>query len=257
VSVTIDDLVGLPADREVCNGVFMRLATAAQALGAGVSHESEAVVVLTWEAHGLIGNGGFECLYESPMLEEDPGFARTIAAFDSLGLHEVSGAFRETLQWFPSPGPPSSPWKRSDLVHARPKKERNSAYDRTYSERKLLPQKLAAYIRAHKAELETILSDYEQRRWGLSKVDLSAAVTWDLGERPMQDAVPELLIKLNGLPQGGILLVVARHPGVKLDAGDPNAAADITTEQILRQFCGNAGHVVLRVEPPRYWIRGR
>ena len=257
VSVTIDDLLANTRDFDVANGAFMRLVKASEAVGAEASREPELVIVLTWEAHGLIGNGGFECLYESAMLEEDAGFAKTIAAFETLGLDEVSKAFRSTLSWFPPPGPPSDPWKRSELVHARPREERERAYEQTRSGRKALPQKLAAYVRAHKTEIEAILTDYEERRLGLARVDLRGAVSWNVGDRPAEEFMPELLVKLAALPPGGVLELIARHPGKRLSSGDPNGPVDITTEAVLRQFCGNAGHVVLRVEPPHYWIRRR
>src|ERR1700689_553438 len=123
---TIDDLLS-KSDFDIANGVEVRLEQAAEAIGARPSHEEELVVVLTWQAHGLIGNGGFESLYSSTFLDEDHGFVKTIAAFRTLGLEEVSKVFEETKGWFPGSSPPPDSEERSRVFKAVPKEQRDRA----------------------------------------------------------------------------------------------------------------------------------
>lgn len=252
--VSIEDLLSKD-DREVANGAFMLLVKASQAVGAVASREPERVVVLTWEAHGLIGNGGFECLYESELPDEDPGLENTIRAFRTLGLVEVAQAIQGTLSWFPNGKIPSDP---SKAVRSIPKADRNRAYDATGDGRKALPQRLAAYVRAHRREIEDILTDYEAKRRSLEGAKLVPDSSWDIGDQPLKAVIPEFLLRLYSLPPGAILVLVANHPGDALvPESKREGKVDITTEDVLRQFCGNAGHVVVKVDPPHYWIRRR
>jgi hypothetical protein len=258
VQAKIDDILSEPKDLDVCDRVFVRLVKAIEAVGAKPSREQEFVVVLTWHASGLIGNGGFECLFESGFLDEDdPDFVRTIAAFKTLGLETAASVFVETLAWFPGSKPPRDPSARTQMVRAIQKQERSRAFDRVWEDRRALPKQLAEYIRANKAEIEAILWEYEETRETGARDPLVVDSSWDIGDRPVMEVMSELMPRLDELPPGGVLALVAHHPGDHVGPLGETGVVKITTENWIRQFCGRAGHVLARVEPPCYWIRRR
>lgn len=256
MQATIDDLLGM-SDFDLVNGVSVRLEQAAEAIGKSPSREQEFVILFTTGAAGVIGNGGFLYLFEGMFLDEDPGLAKTIAAFEALGVEDACTAFREALAHFPDGCPPDDGEERTKLYRAVPEEGRDRLDKLVWRSKETLYRQLAKYVRANKVAIEEILSDYQNRRRELEDAPFTVDTSWDVGDQPIQEIMAGLLLRLCVLPPGGVLALVAHHPGDKFGPPDEGGEVDISTEDWLRQFCGRAGHVLVRVEPPCYWIRRR
>ncbi len=75
MKTTIDDLLAASSDFSLCDEVFLRLDAAVEALGVEPTGAVERTILLTWHASGVVGNGGFEYLFEGGFYENDPGCA--------------------------------------------------------------------------------------------------------------------------------------------------------------------------------------
>jgi hypothetical protein len=93
-------------DAELCGMVFDRIIKR-HGINANVSDltKEEQVVDLVMSAYGIIGNGGFQYLFEWTF-EGDPHFAKTVAAFEAIGALECAQALRDELSIFPNSKPP-------------------------------------------------------------------------------------------------------------------------------------------------------
>jgi hypothetical protein len=106
-------------DFELCDTLFGRIVEAHHnRVDAARLTEEERVVFLVWGAFGVIGNGGFQYLFEH-QLKGDPDFARTARAFHEIGCVEAAEAFERTLALFPNSGPPRDIDRRLKLYNSR------------------------------------------------------------------------------------------------------------------------------------------
>lgn len=163
-TTTIDDLVAQADDFLLCDEVVQRLEGAADALGAEPTGAEERAIVLTWHASGVVGNGGFEYLFEGGFYVRDPGYAHTLAGFEAVGATAKAAALREALGWFPGSTPPEDPRARLAAFVAAPADERQRLNERFWAESDAFTTKLAGYIRANQAAVEDALRRYEERR---------------------------------------------------------------------------------------------
>lgn len=67
--------------------------------------EKERVVVMVWTVFGIIGNGGFEFLFESK-LPGDPNYQYTLYAFEKIGCTEAVKVIKQALSLFDNGTPP-------------------------------------------------------------------------------------------------------------------------------------------------------
>jgi len=113
----------------------------------------EQVVVLVWHASGIIGNGGFEYLFEGEF-QGDPYFELTIDAFQKISVNKAVTAFNKAFQYFPNNKPPKSISKRMDLYQNVPESERDKINSEFWSvcnpRSDELESKLAAFIRQNR-----------------------------------------------------------------------------------------------------------
>ncbi|MBX3469619.1 MAG: DUF4375 domain-containing protein [Planctomycetes bacterium] len=135
-------------DFKLCNDTYLRL----EQVGEEPSDELYQTIVLAWSASGAIGNGGFEYLFEGAFYDRDPGYARTLAAYERLGAIASAAALREALGWLGVP-PPSDSARRIERFKTVPKEERERVAKQFWSGKAELERQLANYIRAHEAEL--------------------------------------------------------------------------------------------------------
>jgi hypothetical protein len=63
--------------------------------------DSEGVVVVVWSAIGIIGNGGFQYLFENTF-SGDPNFTYTIEAFRKIKCKEASEILDQVIHMFPN-----------------------------------------------------------------------------------------------------------------------------------------------------------
>lgn len=93
-------------DSELCDLVWRRIVQCHgnEADLSDLSTE-EKVVDLVMRAYGIIGNGGFQYLFEGTF-EGDPYFNKTVAAFEAIGALECAQALRDELSIFPNSKPP-------------------------------------------------------------------------------------------------------------------------------------------------------
>ena len=63
-------------------------------------------VLLVYHSHGIIGNGGFQYLFEGDFLG-DPEFLLTRQAYKTIGASDASAAFEKAFAVFPNSTPPS------------------------------------------------------------------------------------------------------------------------------------------------------
>src|SRR4051812_44953511 len=95
-------------DFELCSGVFKHIADRhGNELNVDEETEPERVVTLVWHSYGIIGNGGFQYLFEGTF-NGDPGFVLTAAAFRRIRCAGAAEAFEEALAMFPSNSPTSN-----------------------------------------------------------------------------------------------------------------------------------------------------
>src|SRR5262245_12215143 len=63
-------------------------------------------VMLVYHSHGIIGNGGFQYLFEGDF-PGDPGFLLTRQAYKTIGASDASAAFAKAFAVFPNSTPPA------------------------------------------------------------------------------------------------------------------------------------------------------
>lgn len=158
----IGDLLLLEDDFEVCDGVYCRLSDAdpdGPRPGSGV----DAVIVLSYEAGGLITNGGFKFLLEAQQFfDRDPGYARTLAAFRAIGEPGTVAAWEQAMAWFPG-GAPTDPEERLRRLLQTPTQEVDRVNALYWDSRDAYQGALARYIRAHREEIESLLRSGRRR----------------------------------------------------------------------------------------------
>ncbi len=88
------------ADFELCNRCYVAISNEYLYDDVDELPEAHRVVLLTWHAVGIVGNGGFEYLlsYDTP---GDPNLSYTVDAFDQIGSEAASAALRSVIALFP------------------------------------------------------------------------------------------------------------------------------------------------------------
>jgi hypothetical protein len=120
----IDALLALTDDFELCNGVFKHFADFNNRIDVDTYTEEERIVTLVWHASGIIGNGGFEYLFEG-WFTGDPGYVYTAAAFKTIGATQSYAAFQRALGVFRDQYP-EDPAEREAVFHRVPEDERTA-----------------------------------------------------------------------------------------------------------------------------------
>jgi Leucine-rich repeat (LRR) protein len=100
----LSELFARPDDFQLINKVFVRIAERCD--GGDLSGLSELpkqqkVVLDVWGAGGIIGNGGFQFLFESG-LADMPSIAES---YEAIGVSRAAAAFREAMSVFPQSTP--------------------------------------------------------------------------------------------------------------------------------------------------------
>ena len=152
----IEALLAQDDDFELCNGVFSRFADFNNSIDVDSYTEEQRVVTLVWHAGGLIGNGGFEYLFEGDF-QGDPGFIYTAAAFATIGPHASYQAFQRALACF-SGGYPMDAKTRTVAFERVPEEHRLSINHQFWDDHDNMKAALARYIRERRPTFRKLLS---------------------------------------------------------------------------------------------------
>jgi hypothetical protein len=111
-------------------------------------------VVLVVHAHGIIGNGGFQYLFEGDF-PGDPEFLHTRQAFKTIGATRASAAFEKAFALFPKSTPPADIERRLAIWQARYThmdaiRDKESPDAMFFASMKETIQLLEAYIKANR-----------------------------------------------------------------------------------------------------------
>ena len=113
------------------------------------------IILLVDYALGSIGNGGFNCLFESS-LERDPHFLLTADAFRTIKCAEATAAFQRALDLFPNSKPPADVGQRLKLYRRGSGELRNQIDNQFWNARLSIEERATAFIRANAASFSVL-----------------------------------------------------------------------------------------------------
>jgi hypothetical protein len=154
--VDLDALLAITDDGELCDAVFCRFAEFNNQINVDAYTEEERVVTLVWHASGIIGNGGFEYLFEGDF-NGDSGFMYTAAAFKMIGAAESYAAFQRARGAFGGHYP-TDPKQRIAAFHHVPEHERTMISRQFWDDDHNMRSGLARYIRERHERFRQLLS---------------------------------------------------------------------------------------------------
>jgi hypothetical protein len=159
-SEQIERLLALPSDFELCSGVDTLIDKRFELDRIDLSVPDPArTVSLIFYSRGVIGNGGFQYLFESGANGDSDFAVLTIDGYRRIGLTEAYAAFAEALRLFPGGLPPTDVEERIAALSALPEDafdEIDIRYYRAVGDGKL-EASLARFIRENKEELAQVL----------------------------------------------------------------------------------------------------
>lgn len=122
--------------------------------------KAQQTVLLVYHAHGLIGNGGFQYLFEGDF-PGDPEFLLTRQAYKTIGATSAVAAFEKAFAVFPNSTPPSDINRRIKMWQSKynlvDSLRDESAPDSMYfSADDSVMEKLVDYIKANEGEFASL-----------------------------------------------------------------------------------------------------
>ena len=159
MSTRLEELLALPSNLDLCCGLDALLRERFQDDLTAIPSAGK-WVVWSLAADGIIGNGGFQFLFErwsSPSFYED-----ALAGFRAIGASKCAAAMAEALEWFPKGKPPVDRdrrlrrWRRCDWEWEQ------ATVRRFWAGSQEVPALLAAFIRTHREEFERMLAGPER-----------------------------------------------------------------------------------------------
>jgi len=154
--IDLDALLDTVDDFELCDGVFLRFSEFNNRIDVDTYTEEQRVVTLVWHAAGIIGNGGFDYLFEGEF-KGDPGYIYTAAAFKTIGATESYAAFQRALKAF-NGRRPTDPNERSTGFDRLPEDERDGINQQFWDADNNKRSCLAHYIRERRERFRQLLS---------------------------------------------------------------------------------------------------
>lgn len=117
-------------------------------------------VMLVYHSHGILGNGGFQYLFEGDFTG-DPKFLLTRQAYNTIGATDASAAFEKAFAVFPNSTPPANIDRRLEMwqskYNLRDSLTDDSSPDSMYfSAMDGVMQKLNEYINANESEFASL-----------------------------------------------------------------------------------------------------
>jgi hypothetical protein len=114
--------------------------------------EHERSFLLAYDACGIIGNGGFNYLFERN-IRGDPHFEETASAFKAIGCDAAAEAFAQVFRLFPDGRPPEDVGERLRLYRSGSGERRGPIDEQFWDANKEIERCLLAYVQAHGQEL--------------------------------------------------------------------------------------------------------
>ena len=117
-------------------------------------------VMLVYHSHGILGNGGFQYLFEGDF-PGDPEFLLTRQAYETIGADDASAAFEKAFAVFPDSTPPADIESRIKLWQSKynlmDSMKDESSPDRMYfSAMDGVMEKLNAYIESNQSDFASL-----------------------------------------------------------------------------------------------------
>jgi hypothetical protein len=169
----LDALFSTPDDRVLCDGVFDGFASIDNTIDVDSYSEEERVATLVLLSSGIIGNGGFEFLFEGDF-DGDPGFIHTAAAFKAIGATESSAAFQRALGVFGDRFPADLA-ERNAIFRSVPEQERVDMASQFWDDDANMIAALARYIRARSGRFRELSPAWRTRAFQLKAWPLARA----------------------------------------------------------------------------------
>ncbi len=111
MGMTFGQIVASDDNFCVANGTFCLIDMQYGEFDASRYSKHESVVMLVWHSAGIIGNGGFDYLFQGPW-QGDADYVATIEAHRRIGLAKSADAFAAAINQFPGSAMPSDPDER-------------------------------------------------------------------------------------------------------------------------------------------------
>lgn len=117
-------------------------------------------VLLVYHSHGILGNGGFQYLFEGD-IPGDPEFLLTRQAYKTIGAKNASTAFEKAFSVFPNSTPPADIERRLEMWQSRYNLGESLTDDSSpdsmyFAAMDDVMEKLNAYIEANEAEFASL-----------------------------------------------------------------------------------------------------
>lgn len=117
-------------------------------------------VMLVYHSHGIIGNGGFQYLFEGDF-PGDPEFLLTREAYKTIGAADASAAFEKAFAVFPHSTPPVDTDRRLNIWQSKYNlidslNDESSPDSLYFSAMDGVMEKLNAYIKSNKVEFAAL-----------------------------------------------------------------------------------------------------
>ena len=117
-------------------------------------------VLLVYQSYGLIGNGGFQYLFEGDF-PGDPEFLLTRQAYMTIGATGASAAFQKAFAVFPNSTPPADIDRRVEMWQSRYNlmdsiKDKSSPDYMYFAARDGVMERLNAYIESNEADFASL-----------------------------------------------------------------------------------------------------
>ena len=122
--------------------------------------KAQQTVLLVYHAHGLIGNGGFQYLFEGDF-KGDPEFLLTRQAYKTIGASDALAAFEKAFAVFPNSTPPSDINRRIKMWQSKYNLvdslgDETSPDSMYFSADDNVMEKLVEYIKANEGEFASL-----------------------------------------------------------------------------------------------------
>ncbi|MCO6042439.1 DMP19 family protein [Aeoliella sp. ICT_H6.2] len=117
-------------------------------------------VMLVYHSYGILGNGGFQYLFEGDF-PGDPEFLLTRQAYKTIGASDASAAFEKAFAVFPNSTPPADIDRRLEMWQSKynlldSMKDKSSPDSMYFSAMDGVMEKLNGYIKANEAEFASL-----------------------------------------------------------------------------------------------------
>ena len=142
-------------DYALCSGVADRFRELHGNRLDAARSDHERVVILVLYSYGVIGNGGFQYLFEGTFAN-DPYFEFLLWSYRAIGCTAAADALADALALFPGSRPPLDIETRLEVFQAVPEERREQLNNRFWDAD--IEQKLAAYIRKHRDAFQRLLT---------------------------------------------------------------------------------------------------